>query len=72
MADKGGYRITVYEKGQPLLWPPKHGWSIPASSTTGIGWTASVGWLLLPDRVGRLDRNSTTRHGRGRSARSAL
>jgi len=25
MADPGGYRITVYEKGQPLLWPPKHG-----------------------------------------------
>ena len=25
MADPDGYRITVYEKDQPLFWPPKRG-----------------------------------------------
>ena len=25
MADPDGYRITVYEKDQPLFWPPKAG-----------------------------------------------
>ena len=25
MADPDGYRITVYEKDQPLFWPPKQG-----------------------------------------------
>jgi hypothetical protein len=25
MADPDGYRITVYEKDQPLFWPPKTG-----------------------------------------------
>ena len=25
MADPDGYRITVYEKDQPLYWPPKRG-----------------------------------------------
>jgi hypothetical protein len=23
MADPDGYRITVYERDQPLFWPPK-------------------------------------------------
>src|SRR2546426_11433689 len=25
MADPDGYRITVYEKDQPLFWPPRRG-----------------------------------------------
>ncbi len=25
MADPDGYRITIYEKDQPLFWPPKQG-----------------------------------------------
>ena len=25
MADPDGYRVTVYEKDQPLFWPPRRG-----------------------------------------------
>jgi len=38
MADPDGYRVTVYERDQPLFWPPK-GWRLLASGRFGTAST---------------------------------
>jgi hypothetical protein len=33
MADPDGYRVTIYEKDQPLFWPPRPPATPPSAGT---------------------------------------